>query len=549
MAVVYFLLLVGVLAVIHEFGHFLAAKLLDFKVLRFSIGFGRPLLRLRGRETEYQIALIPLGGYVRILGEDIGDVPSPADARRSFAGKPLWQRLVVVFAGPAANLLLPVVIYFVFFAGHTELPAAVVGDVLADGPAARAGLEPGDRVVAVDGSAIRYWEDLESKVQTSIGRQLHLVLQRGDREVEKYLVPVAETVRRRDGSARRRGRVGITHAPFLPFVGVLDRASPAGRAGLRTGDLIISIDGAPVDSWSLVERKLAGARRSSVVYFRGTAVPGIPEVKLLEPHFANLVPDVTIGKTLDRTTYTGLERAEMFVAHIEPGSPADVAGLRPGDLITSLDQQPVPHWMELEQRLQSQPDRAWSVAWQRTGPEGQVLSMSAELTQVRRHELDEYGHSVVRLVFGARNDAERGRGKVVPIEGRFAYAISRAVERTGETIGAMSSGFVAILGGNAPSDAVGGPLTMFRVASVSGERGWESFLLMLALVSVNLGLINLLPIPVLDGGHLLLFGIEAVRRRPLSARTRERVQFAGLAFVAIITVLALRNDVMRFVIR
>jgi regulator of sigma E protease len=549
MAVVYFLLLVGVLVVIHEFGHFLAAKLLDFKVLRFSIGFGRPLIRIKARETEYQIAIIPFGGYVRILGEDTGDVLSPADARRSFAGKPIWQRLIVVFAGPAANLLLPVVIYFVFFAGHTELPAAVIGDVLEDGPAARAGIEPGDRVLAVDGTSIRYWEELETRVQSSIGRELHVVLQRGDREIEKYIVPVEETVRRRDGTSKRRGRIGVTHAPFLPFVGVLDRTSPAGQANLRTGDLIISIDGAPVDSWSKVQRKLAGAERSSVVYFRGTEVPGLPQVKLLAPHFAALVPDVAISSTLQRTTYTGLERAEMFVAHIEPGSPADLAGLRPGDLITSLDRQPVPHWMELDQRLQSEPGRAWTVGWQRTGPDGRVLEMSAEVTQVKKSRVDEYGHSVERLVFGARNDAERGRGKVVPIEGRFAYAISRAVERTGETIGTMTSGFWAILGGNAPSDAVGGPLTMFRVASVSGERGWESFLLMLALISVNLGLINLLPIPVLDGGHLLLFAVEAVRRKPLSTKTRERIQFGGLAFVGIITILALRNDVMRFIIR
>src|SRR5687768_9479867 len=122
MSVLYFLLLVGVLVVIHELGHFVAAKLLDVKVLRFSIGYGRPLVRFTLRETEYQIAAFPIGGYVRILGvEGSPDEPaaSNADARRSFASRPLWQRLVIVFAGPAANLVLAVIIYFVFFAGHT----------------------------------------------------------------------------------------------------------------------------------------------------------------------------------------------------------------------------------------------------------------------------------------------------------------------------------------------------------------------------------------------------------------------------------------------
>jgi regulator of sigma E protease len=136
MSFVYFLLLVGVLVVIHELGHYVAAKLLDVKVLRFSIGYGRPLIRVKARETEYQIGIFPLGGYVRILGVEDDD-PDPRDRGRSFATRPLWQRLVIIFAGPAANLILPIAIYFVFFAGHTELPAAVVGDVYEDSPAAR----------------------------------------------------------------------------------------------------------------------------------------------------------------------------------------------------------------------------------------------------------------------------------------------------------------------------------------------------------------------------------------------------------------------------
>ena len=147
MSVLYFLLLVGVLVVIHELGHFAAAKLLDVKVLRFSIGYGRPLVRAKFRETEYQIAAFPLGGYVRILGIEKADENADSgETGRSFASRPLWQRLVIVFAGPAANLVLPVIIYFVFFAGHTVLPAAVIGDVLEGGAAARARHEPGQRV-------------------------------------------------------------------------------------------------------------------------------------------------------------------------------------------------------------------------------------------------------------------------------------------------------------------------------------------------------------------------------------------------------------------
>jgi regulator of sigma E protease len=549
-SVLYFLLLVGVLVLIHELGHFVAAKLLDVKVLRFSFGYGRPLVRVTLGETEYQIAAFPLGGYVRILGiEGPPDGENKADAGRSFASRPLWQRLVVVFAGPAANLVLPVIIYFVFFAGHTVLPAAVVGDVLDGGAAARAGIEPGDRVLEINGRAIRYWEEIEEAVRSSPGEELHLRIHRNGKTFERYLTPIEDTVRRRDGGVQVQGRVGITHAPFVPLVGVIDGQSPAAQSGLRTGDLIISVDGQAVRNWRDVQHQLGKfARRTSLVYFRGTELAGVPQIELLAAGFADLVPETQIDAKLNRQTYTGLEHAEMFVAHVDAGSPADGAGLRPGDLITALDGKPVAHWLDLDQRLQAEPNKTFKLTWKRAVA-GTTETLTAELTQVWRQLLDEYDHTISRLVFGARNDIDRGAGGMVAIDGRFGYALSKAFERTGETISTMASGFFQILGGDTPGEALGGPLMMYRVASVSGNQGWDSFLLMLALISVNLGLINLLPIPMLDGGHLLVFALEAARRKKLSEKTLKRIQLAGLILVGMITILALRNDVMRFFFR
>ncbi|HEU0035421.1 MAG TPA: site-2 protease family protein [Kofleriaceae bacterium] len=558
MSVLYFLLLVGVLVVIHELGHFVAAKLLDVKVLRFSIGYGRPLVRIKLRETEYQIAAFPIGGYVRILGIESADAPAEApkparlrddersDARRSFASRPLWQRLVIVFAGPAANLVLPVIIYFIFFANHTVLPAAVIGDVLDGGAAQRAGLEPGDRVVEINGVTVRYWEEIESAVKTAPGKELHLRISRNGKIFERYVTPVQETVRDRDGSVTHQGWVGIAHAPFVPVVGIIDSSSPAAKAGLQTGDLIISVQGQPVRNWNDVQRSIGKfARRTSLAYFRGTEVPGVPQIRLLAPGLADVVPDTEIDATLNRRSYTGLERAEMFVAHVDAGSPADSAGLKPGDLIVSLDDKPVHHWMDLDQRLQAEPNRSFKLTWKRPAG-GKIETLTADVKQQWRQQLDDYGHTVTRLVFGASNDVDRGHGAMVAIDGRFGYALTKALERTGDTISTMGRGFVQILSGDTPGEALGGPLMMYRVASVSGNQGWDSFLLMIALISVNLGLLNLLPIPMLDGGHLLVFAVEGARRKPLSTKARERVQLAGLIVIVLITILAAGNDVMRF---
>ncbi len=550
MSVLYFLLLVGVLVLIHEAGHFVAAKLLDVRVLRFSIGYGRPLVRVKLGETEYQIGAFPLGGYVRILGIEstADDGGNRADVGRSFASRPLWQRLIIVLAGPAANLLLPVIIYFVLFAGHTTLPAAVIGDVLDNGAAARAGLEPGDRVLEIDGRAVRYWEEIENTVRSSPGKELHLRVSRNGKVFERYLTPIEDLVRKRDGQVQSQGRVGITHAPFVPLVGVIDGASPAARAGLHTGDLIISVDGQAVRNWRDVQRQLGRfARRTSIVYFRGTEIPGVPQIELLGAGFADLVPETQVDSTLNRQTYTGLEHAEMFIAHVDAGSPADSAGLHPGDLVVALDDKPVAHWMDLDQRLQAEPNKTFKLTWRRAAAgNAPAETMTAEVTQVWRKQLDEYDHTVSRLVFGARNDVDRGNGAMVAIDGRVGYAMSKAFERTGETISTMSRGFFQIVGGDTPGEALGGPIMMYRVASVSGNQGWDSFLLMLALISVNLGLINLLPIPMLDGGHLLVFALEGARRKPLTPKQRERIQLAGLILIGLITILAIRNDVMRF---
>ena len=541
MAVLYFLVLVGVLVAIHEFGHFVAAKLLDFKVTRFSIGFGQPLVRVRRGETEYQIALIPIGGYVRILGEDSTDDVPPEDAHRAFTTKPLWQRLLVVFAGPAANFLLPVVIYFVSFAGHRQLPAAVVGDVVAGSPSARAGFEPGDRILSIDGDPVRYWEEVEAMVDRRVGRQLRFRLRRGSRTIERDVAPVEIAGHAGDGKPAREGWIGITQAPFPPQVGVLDADSPAGRARLRTGDMIAGIDGHRIDTWTELRRELEGAPRvMRMTFLRAHPVPGLG-IKLYKPVETSLASEQAFGA--GHHVDHGLHPVDLFVDRVEPGSPAARAGIRPGDLLVRLDGEPIQHWLVLERRLRGRPDHTFELTWRRAGGDGEL---SARIRQQHRTRDDEYGNRSDTLVFGATPSFDRGRGEMIEIDGRLRYAATRSVERTFEAIGVMASGLGSILRGKNPSE-VGGPIMMFQVAAVSGRQGWEVLFFMIALVSISVGLINLLPIPVLDGGHILIFAVEAIRGQPLSTRARDRITLVGLCIVGLIAILALRNDLVRYI--
>ena len=542
MSVVYFLLLISVLVLIHELGHFAAAKLLDFRVERFSLGFGRPLVRVRAGETEYQVGMFPLGGYVRIAGEDPEDRDDER-GDRSFDAKPIWQRLIVVFAGPLANLALPVIIYFSLFIGQTELPAAVVGDVITDSPAHRAGIRSGDRVVAIDGDEVRYWEEVQRAVSAGINRELKLKLERDGVTFERYIEPTPVTRRGAGGRVVTAGVIGVSHAPFMPQVGVLPK-SLAAQSGLESGDVLIAVDGRSVDSVDDLEEAL-GRRRDRPGRIHLSALrprPALPGIDLVRAESIEIFGAPAGG---DPLASFGLVPADLVLRSVEPGSPAARLGLAPGAVIESVGGKPVHHWLELERLLETRGTDPVQLGWR--DPDGQRKTgvLEQRLEQVK----DDFGHSAEVLVFGATSHYARGRGATLPIQDRFRYAARKGFERTGEAISVVSSAFWSILRGRAPSKELGGPIVVYRAAALSGERGWVSFLLIIALISISVALINILPIPVLDGGHLLIFAVEAIRGKRLSQRGHARMAMAGYAVVGAFSLLAIGSDVFRFLIQ
>jgi regulator of sigma E protease len=539
--------LLGVLILVHELGHFVFAKFFDVKVLRFSLGFGPRLFGFSRGETEYQLSLVPLGGYVRLLGEDPSEPIPPVDRRRALAAKPLWQRYTIVIAGPVFNLLLPLLIYFIHYAGQRTLLPPTIGTVLPDLPAAAAGLLPGDKVETVDGHVIRYWEELERVIAENAGKTMRFGIRRGTDAEERDVTPVQIE---RAGQLRikeRVGWIGVSPRFHLPEIGVLDPSSPAAQAGLKTFDFVTAVNGVPVATWTEFAKVIdrVGAAPLRLNYLRGgySAVP-FAHVELQQPGAAVVVPVPVFDAAGRRHYETGIVSAELFVYSVEPGSPADAIGIRRGDQILALDGEPLPHWDLLRERLAAAPDRTFHITW--LSPGG--LRHEATFKQELREETDAYRQQAQHLIFGALNRLAWKTEPPVPITNRFGYAVGHSVERTGQIILAMVHGFAEIVRGRVPLTTLGGPIMIGYVAGVAAEQGFDQYLWLMALISINLGLLNFLPVPILDGGLLVFFTLELFKRRPPSPRAREIASYVGLVIVGTLMIFALRNDVVRYLL-
>jgi regulator of sigma E protease len=537
--------LLGVLILAHELGHFLVARLFGVKVLRFSLGFGPRLFGFTAGSTEYRLSLFPLGGFLRLLGEDPSEPVPQHDYERALFARPLWQRYAIIIAGPLFNLLLPVGIYFVHYVGQKTLLSPTIGTVIVGLPADKAGLLPGDRVESVDGKDVHYWEELEHLIAESPGKTLRFGIRRAN-VAEERDVTVATDVRKGPLNLNQTvGWIGVSPRFQLPEIGIIDLTSPAAQAGLRTFDYIVSVNGSPVSHWAEFERSVArvGASPLRITYLRGThSVVPFVHVEFQQPGAAVVLPQPVLEPSGSRRYATGIEASELFVYSVEPGSPADRIGLRRGDELIELDGQPILHWNMLRQRLAAEPEKTFRVTWASPGGVRHQSTFKQEL----RSELDAYRQEEQRLVFGASNRAAWKTADPVPIRNRFVYAVGHALTRTGEIMTFTAQGFIQIIRGEISPKTLGGPLTIGYAAGVAAEQGLAQYLWLMALLSINIGLLNFLPIPILDGGQLLFLSIELFKRRPPSVRARAITTYIGVVVVALLVLFALKNDVVRF---
>lgn len=439
----WFVVVLGVLVAFHEFGHFLMARWVGVRVLKFSLGFGPKLAGRQIGETEYLVSAVPLGGYVKLFGEDESDAISPEEQRRSFSHQNLWNKVLIVAAGPGFNFLLAYLIFAAWLATGAPLFVPSFKDLTPDveamksgSPADTAGMKPGDRVLRVNEKDISTRMELFDAVAKSNGKPLTLDVRRGA-HIKTLVVTPAGTTVREDGKDVVVYSLGIEET--APVITAVMNGSPAMAAGFKEGDRVVAIEGQPVHTWS----QMTGIVKES---------PNRP-LKVEVNRNGQVVP-LTVTPALEKISANGKTVEIGKIGVSGPGRSL----IRASNPVTAV-------WHGLE--------ATWG--W-------------TELTAV---------------------------------------------------------GIYKMIAGEISSKNIGGPLTIASISGEAGAQGMSSVVFLIAILSINLGVLNLLPIPILDGGHLLFFAIEAVMRKPLADRQREIAQQVGLLLLVCIMVFAFWNDIER----
>lgn len=443
----WFLVVLGILVTFHELGHFLAARWVGVRVLKFSLGFGPKLFGRQVGETEYLLSAIPLGGYVKLFGEDETEATTAEDRRRSFSHQSLGGKVLIVAAGPGFNFILAYLIFVGWLSTGSPLFVPTFRDLSADiealvptSPAAKAGMEVGDRVVKVNGKDISTKTELLDAIAKSNGEPITLEISRDGRIktliVEPVPVPRAETDREESGYT-----IGVEEIP--PLVTAVMHGSPASTAGFQPGDRVVTIEGQTIYTWSQM-------------------------TALVKQH---------------------------------PEQPLRVEVIRNGQRV------------------------ALTVT-----PSVEKVIVGDQTVEIGKIGISGPGRSVMR-------------------SDNLFEALYRGLDATWGWTELTTIGLYKMVVGDISSKNIGGPLTIANISGEAASQGASSVVFLIAILSINLGVLNLLPIPILDGGHLLFFLIEGILRKPLGDRQREVAQQVGLVLLVGVMIFAFWNDLERIFAR
>lgn len=557
MTLVWFLILLGPLVFFHELGHFAFAKAFGVKVVRFSLGFGPVLLKKKRGETEYCLSAIPLGGYVSMVGDDPDEELSEEDKKRTLEALPYWKKLVVVIAGPFTNFLLPVIFYFLYFLLAVDrVPPPHLGTVLPNMAAAKAGLRSGDQVVSIDGKKIQSFDEFRRIITNNPGKNLSIQVNRpGSGIVNVQLTPTLSIGKNAVGLPVRVGRVGVLLQGTLARVGITNTQSPLYQAGVRSGDRILGVTQGnktfPVRFWSDWENVLPQLQQTPLTLH----ILGTSETATNAVLSQGVIRDIPIQNPKD---LNDLESGELVVAAVRADSPAARWGIMPGDRLAGarlmnenepieacqFPEKPAASLVEIEEVLTRAEDKKICLAFVEPGP-GIGCRQTVVLRQDKFQSVDRFGNRQISYDFGISTYRQLDAPEDIPVSGQLGFALHESWTTSWEITSGMVLGIGYMITGEVDRENVGSVVMIAQMAEVAAEHGWLFFLQMMALISLNLGLLNLLPIPLLDGGHVVLFTIEAIRRKKLGLKARSVITYVGLALILSLMIFGFRNDLVR----
>ena len=532
-----FLAMLGPLVVVHEFGHYLFAKLFGVKADTFSIGFGPRIWGKQIGETEWRFSLIPLGGYVKLLGEEPGVELTSEEKPRALGSKPRWQRLLIFFGGPLFNFLFAIVVYMSILVMGEPQVASRVARVVPGSVAEQAGFKNGDRILEVNGQSTPKFEQVDEWIEKSVNQPVTFLVERGAEKVTLNATPVSKPGVGPYGEAAQVGSIeGLFAAPRALTLGVSNPESPAGKVGLKTNEQILAVNGKAAKSWEELE-----------VLFK-SLTPGEKAVLTVQGIDKKTKREVTLEvpaskEGFDYRSAWGLYSSELFVEKAVEKSPALAAGLQPGDRIVRVGDKVLESFFSLRDEVQAGGEREKKVTltWEHAGKMTTVdlVPTETKITTPTHEKITQYTVGIVPMLVWLEPEFI-----IEPIYNPIRL-LAHSVERVAEVSWKNVVSIAKMFTGEVSIKALGGPLLIGKLAGESLGRGLISFLTMMAVLSIGLGVLNLFPIPVLDGGQIFLLGLESVRGKPLTLAQMERIQMVGLALILLLMTVVMKNDIAR----
>ena len=521
-------LLLGIVVLVHEFGHFIVARMCGVRVEVFSIGFGKPLLKKKSGDTEYRISLVPLGGYVKMLGESTADAAEvdEKDIQYSFSGKKWWQKVLIVVAGPFFNLIFAFIVFLFVSFFMFSAPSSVLEFVSPDGAAYAAGISDGDKIVELNGNPVAVWEDISiSSMPVSADGtcgEINVKVEKAfTKEIKTYIFhPKSGKYTDLLGEDRIRCEIGVVRSPRESKIALLKKFD-----GLKNGDLVLSVDGKKISRFYELESALNKPFKTMALLRENS------EITVDFPENLSEKPEIVYGG--------------MLVSKVESGSYSEKVGIKKGDLITAVD------GVEMKAPFQF---------YSKIGKlrEGDVVKLSIirdfeqkdiEFTaSFDEKEDDMTGLQRKRINWGADFDYNFDIPEIYARRNNLlTFPVRYAAKEMVEIISTTFKGFAYMISGKISTKGLGGPIMIFDISKRAAEAGFKYFLMMMAMISINLGIINLFPIPVLDGGYVVIYGLEGITGRVIPQKIKERALMVGLFMLCALMVFAIFNDFTRYI--